>query len=165
VQKKVGKLDRYLSNIANAQVELSKRTAKSASDRHAVQVTLHTTSGTILRAEERSGDMFASIDTVLDKIQHQITRYKGKRHESRTRAPARLPEPLSEDTEEAEETDLLVVRRKTFSVRPMSEEEAIEQMELLGHDFFVFINARSETFNVVYRRNDGGYGLLEPERK
>ena len=163
VQKKVGRLDRYLPNIANAQVELSNQTAKSASDRHVVQVTLHTTNGTILRAEERSSDMFASIDTVLDKINRQITRYKGKRHESRTRAPAQEPEPLPD--EESEDTESFVVRRKTFSVRPMSEEEAIEQMELLGHDFFVFYNSRSETFNVVYRRKENGYGLLEPETK
>jgi putative sigma-54 modulation protein len=163
VQKKIGKLDRFLPNIADAQVELSKQTAKSASDRHAVQVTLRTTSGTILRAEERSGDIFASIDTVMDKIHHQIARYKGKRHDGRTRAPAEPAEPLQ--AEESEETEPLMARRKTFSVRPMSEEEAIEQMELLGHDFFVFYNSRSEAFNVVYRRKEGGYGLLEPEMR
>lgn len=161
VEKKVGKLDRYLPNIDEAHVELSCQKAKSAQHRQVVQVTLRS-SGTILRAEERSDDMFASIDAVLNKIYRQIARYKGKRYE-RGRAPGEEP-PLPPEELEAEigETKR-IVRVKRFPMRPMDPNEAIEQMELLGHDFFVFFNAEAEEVNVVYRRKDGDYGLLQPE--
>ncbi|MGQ9626087.1 MAG: ribosome hibernation-promoting factor, HPF/YfiA family [Anaerolineae bacterium] len=161
VEKKIGKLDRYLPNIDEAHVELSVQKAKSAQHRQVVQITLRS-SGTILRAEERSDDIFASIDAVLNKIYRQIARYKGKRYE-RGRAPGEeLPIPLEELEVETEGTKR-IVRVKRFPMRPMDPNEAIEQMELLGHDFFVFFNAEAEEVNVVYRRKDGDYGLLQPE--
>lgn len=159
VEKKFGKLDRYWPGVREARVELSMQNAKSSGDRHIVQVTLRN-NGTILRAEERSADMQTSIDTVLDKIVRQIDRYRGKRSRGRTRSgqPSAEVEGATPQEEQG-----AIVRTKRFPVTAMTPDEAIEQMELLGHDFFVFLNANSDEMNVVYRRRDGNYGLLEPE--
>ncbi len=156
VEKKIGKLDRYLPTISEARVELSVESAKSAADRQVVQVTLKSR-GTIIRAEERSDDIFASVDAVLDKLYRQIIRYKEKLYR-RGKRRGEMP-PI----EYEEEPPRRIVRRKRFQMSPMSEEEAIEQMELLGHDFFVFYNADSGEINVLYRRRDGNYGIIEPE--
>jgi len=158
IEKKVNKLDRFLPNIDETRVELSLQNARSAKDRHAVQLTVRANS-TILRAEERSSDMQTSIDAALDKMYRQIERFKGKRKRSRGRARAEAP-PISEGDLAAEGE---LVRIKRFRTRPMDVEEAIDQMELLGHDFFVFFNVATNGFSVVYRRRDGGYGLLIPE--
>jgi len=157
IEKKVGKLDRYLPTITEARIELSVEGAKSAKDRQVAQLTVRS-KGTFLRAEERTADMFASIDAIVDKMYRQIVRYKGKRY-GRGRGPGEMP-----PVEEFEEEELhRIVRTKRFQVAPMDEEEAIEQMELLGHDFFVFFNVDANGLNVIYRRKDGDYGLLEPE--
>ncbi len=160
VEKKIGKLDRYLPTITEARVDLSVEKTKSAQDRQVAQVTVRS-NRVILRAEERSDDMFASIDAVLDKMYRQIARYKGKRY-GRGRAPQGERVPLEEEREEEEETRR-IVRVKRFALTPMGQDEAIEQMELLGHDFFVFFNVDDDAVNVVYRRRDGHYGLLQPE--
>jgi putative sigma-54 modulation protein len=157
IEKKVGKLDRYLPTITEARMELSVEDAKSAKDRQVAQLTVRS-KGTFLRAEERTADMFASIDSVVDKMYRQIVRYKGKRY-GRGRGPGEIP-PVEEFEEE---TPPRIVRTKRFQVAPMDEEEAVEQMELLGHDFFVFFNVNSNEVNVIYRRKDGNYGLIEPE--
>lgn len=159
VEKKVGKLDRYLPTIDEARVELSVEKTKSAQDRQVVQVTLRS-NGKILRAEEKSADMFASIDAALDKMYRQIARLKGKQRRRGRPSPGEMP-PIPIPSEEEEETE--IVRVKRFRVNPMEEEEAIEQMELLGHDFFIFLNVRTNRLSVLYRRRDGNYGLLEPE--
>lgn len=159
VEKKIGKLDRYLPDITEARVELATENTRSAGEVQIAQVTIRV-DGTILRGEERSPDMFASIDAVLDKMYRQIARYKGKRQDRWRGRGERLPIP-SEELEE--EPGRKIVRRKRFPMYPMSEEEAIEQMELLGHDFFVFYNADTGEVNVLYRRRDGDYGLIEPE--
>jgi len=162
VEQKIGKLDRYLPTITKAWVELSTEGARAAQDRQVCQVTVRS-NGTILRAEERSDDMFTSIDTVLDKMYRQIARYKGKR-KSRLRGSAPVPEPLPlEFEEEFEEETSNIVRVKRFAMTPMHPDEAVEQMELLGHDFFVFYNADEGQPNVIYRRKEGDYGLLQPE--
>jgi putative sigma-54 modulation protein len=162
VRKKIGKLDRYLPSISEAWVELSVEGTKAAQDRQVCQVTVRS-NGTILRAEERSEDMFYSIDTVLDKMYRQIARYKGKR-KNRWRGAAVPAEPLpGEYEQEVEEETSSIVRYKRFPMTPMSPEEAVEQMELLGHDFFVFFNADEGQINVLYRRKDGNYGVIQPE--
>ena len=162
VEKKVARLDRYLPNIIEARVDLSTHKTRSAQDSQVAQITVRT-DRTILRAEERSHDIFASIDTVVDKMYRQIDRYKGRRWERRTRPEA---EPVPAEAEEPEEAEApRIVRVKRFSVIPMAPEEAVEQMELLGHDFFVFYNPEVDGMNVVYRRTDGTYGLLQPELK
>ena len=163
VEQKIGKLDRYLPSISEAWVELSSEETKAAQDRQVCQVTVRS-NGTILRAEERSDDMFSAIDTVLDKMYRQIARYKGKR-KNRWRGAGTTMEPLpmSMGEIEVEEEARNIVRVKRFPMTPMSPEEAVEQMELLGHDFFVFFNGEEGRINVLYRRKGGDYGLLQPE--
>ncbi len=167
VEKKVDKLDRYLPDVGEAHIEITKENTKSAKDRNIVQLTLRS-SGTILRAEDRSEAIYASIDSVIDKIHRQIARYKGKR-EDRWRGQigkqvGEMPE-LDQETlnELALEQERKIVRVKHFPVTSMNEEESVEQMELLGHDFFVFYNAEAGRINVLYRRSDNDYGLLDPE--
>ena len=162
VEQKIGKLDRYLPTITEVWVELSKEGARAAQDRQVCQVTVRT-NGTMLRAEERSDDMFTSIDAVLDKMYRQIARYKGKR-KNRWRGAAVSMEPLPLEAEETfDEETSNIVRTKRFRMTPMNPDEAVEQMELLGHDFFVFYDPDEGQINVIYRRKDGDYGLLQPE--
>ena len=165
VEKKVSKLDRFLDTIHQADVELAyQKTARSATDRQVAQMTVRGR-GLLLRTEERSDDIFAAVDAALDKMQRQIERYKGKHRRSRgdgTSASAvgldMPPAPADEDE------SLRVVRRKRFAMRPMDELEAIEEMGQIGHeDFFVFYNSDTNTVNVLYRRRDGYYGLIQPE--
>lgn len=165
VDKKIGKLDRYLPGIEEARVDVAfVKSARSASDRQVAQITVRG-KGFILRSEERDEDIFAALDTALDKMQRRIERYKGKRYrgrgDGRSVAEAFTPQ---EAEEPAEAAGPVIVRRKRFALTPMDEAEAIEQMELLGHeDFFVFYNASSASVNVLYRRRDGTYGLIQPE--
>ena len=169
VEKKIGKLDRYLPEIDEARVEITQEKTKSSKDRNIVQVTLRT-NGTILRAEDRSEAIYASIDAAVDKIHRQIVRYKDKRvdrlqgHISNKRPEDEIPVLDQETlTAIAEERERRIVRTKKFQVVPMNEAEAVEQMELLGHDFFVFYNVNLGRINVLYRRSDDNYGLLDPE--
>ncbi|HDN80391.1 MAG: ribosome-associated translation inhibitor RaiA [Chloroflexi bacterium] len=156
LEKKIGKMNRYLPKATEAYIELSREGTKSIKDSHKVEVTLRGGKA-FIRAEERSADIFAAIDSVVDKLQRRIERYKGKLYDkSRARAKRELVEEAIEETPR-------VVRVKRFPVSPMSEEEAIEQMELLGHDFFVFLNSEDGEINVIYRRRDGNYGLIKPE--
>lgn len=164
VEKKVGKLDRHLPNVGEVRVDLAEeKNARSATDRHVAQITVHAR-GAILRSEERKDDIFAAVDAVLDKINRQIERYKGKRQRGRgdgTGAEMVITEP-EEELPEPTPTGV-VVRRKEFELTPMNEAEAIEQMTLLGHDnFFVFFNADTNRVNVLYRRNTGDFGLIDP---
>ena len=133
-------------------------------ERQVAQITVRDERGTILRAEERSNDMFASVDAVVDKLYRQINRYRGKRRR-RIRAGGEMmvEEPLPIEAIEDEDEDRKIVRYKNFPLHPMSADEAIEQMELLGHDFFVFFDTEASAINVLYRRRDGDYGVLQPE--
>ena len=163
VERKINRLDRYLPTIDEARMELTVHRTRSAQDRHVAQLTVRDR-GTILRAEERSSDLSASIDAVMDKMYRQVMRYKGKRYHGRPHT--RTTEDILEDADDMEllaEEPRSVVRTKRFPTPPMDEEEAIQQMELLGHDFFVFLNAESGEINVLYRRRDGDYGLIIPE--
>jgi putative sigma-54 modulation protein len=159
VDKKASKLDRYLANIEEASLELTRAGTRSQDDRHIAQLTVQV-KGRILRAEESAADVFTAFDSVLDKMYRQIIRYKTKRRE-RGRGPEAEPLPPIEEYEE--ESPRKIVRTKRFVVIPMDEEEAAEQMELLGHDFFLFLNAETGDLNIIYRRRDGDYGLIEPE--
>jgi putative sigma-54 modulation protein len=163
VNKKVVKLYRYLNDIDETRVDLSyAKSARSAADRQVAQLTIRG-KGYILRTEERADDIFAAIDASIEKMQRQIARLKGKRQRGRGDGQA-LSEMAAElpDVEEIEMPE--ITRRKTFSLVPMDELEAIEQMKLLGHeDFFVFYNMNTESVCVLYRRRDGGYGLIEPK--
>jgi len=166
IEKKTNKLERYLQEIEEIHVEVSHaKSARSATDRQVAQLTVHG-KGFILRTEERADDIHAAFDTALDKMQRQIERYKGKRNRGRGdgRSAAEVVEaeqmPIDEETGE-----LLpfIARRKKFAVLPMNEDEAVEQMRLLGHDnFFIFFNADQNAIQVLYRRRNGTYGLIEP---
>jgi len=164
VDKKVSKLDRFLSNIEEARVDLAfVKSARNANDRQVAQITIQGR-GYILRVEERADDIFTAIDAASSKIQRRISRYKGKRFRGRGDGKTvtdYVEEPTGE--EQLEEVPF-IVRRKHFMLHPMDEEEAIEQMALLGHDdFFVFYNSETNIINVLYKRRDGNYGLIEPE--
>lgn len=170
VERKIGKLDRYLPQAGEGRVEISHNATRSANDRYTVQITLWA-NGQILRAEESTGDVLASIDASSDKMYRQMRRFKGRKYHGKRRAAqaqaataeAALVEDVAEDeAQEAEELGT-IVRRKEFPLQPMSEEEALEQMNLLGHDFFVYYDLDSRGVNVVYRRRDGQYGLLQPK--
>ena len=154
--KKVSKIARYFEdNVGTATVML--RTEK---DLHIVEVTVQI-DGLILRGEERTGDMYTSIDGVIEKLERQIKKYKTRiNYKLRVDAGPRIAEPTPA---EAPEPVGQVIKTKRFAVKPMSVEEAVMQMELIGHDFFVFRNSSSEEVNVVYRRADGNFGLIEPE--
>lgn len=164
VTKKVSKLDRYLNGIEDARVDLSYvRSARSAADRQVAQITLRG-KGFILRTEERADDIFAAVDTALDKMQRQIERFKGKRYRGRGDGRPASEVAVAPAAEEEEQGASLIVRRKRFQLTPMDENEAIEQMGLLGHEsFFVFFNVNTNAVNVLYRRRDGRFGLIEPE--
>jgi putative sigma-54 modulation protein len=167
VEKKIGRLDRYLPNIIDGRVELEKAEgARAAEDRQVAQVTLRTKNA-VLRAEEASNDIFASIDAVVEKMQRQADRYKNKRRSKRVdeKLQADAATAVLEDIEAEEATDEqpALSRVKRFRMVPMDEEEAIAQMELLGHDFYVFYNVNQSQINVLYRRRNGQYGLIQPE--
>lgn len=164
-EKKVSKLGRLISDVEETRVDLAYvKSARNASDRQVAQITMRG-KGFILRVEERADDLFASIDEAVEKMQRQISRYKGKRARGRgdgTPAYEVASEPGPEI--EAEEEAPVIVRRKTFQLVPMDEMEAVEQMKMLGHeDFFVFFNATTNAINILYTRRDGTYGLIEPK--
>jgi putative sigma-54 modulation protein len=162
VEKKIGRLDRHLPTITDARMELTVENTRAAQDRQVAQVTLRTKHA-ILRAEEASADMFASIDAVLDKMQRQIDHYKGKRWNKRTADDGAAAAGEGEREEESAEDQSRISRVKHFAMIPMDEEEAVDQMELLGHDFYIFYNISDNQLNVVYRRHNGDYGLIKPE--
>jgi ribosome hibernation promoting factor len=162
VEKKVGKLDRYLPTIDEAHMDLSVEKTRSAQDRQVAQLTVRS-KGSILRAEEHNHDLFTAIDAVMDKMYRQIGRYKGK-HKDRARFGAE--EIGGEEVPvqvEPQETPGRIVRTKRFPMVSVNPDEAIEQMELLGHDFYVFFNTEAGAISVLYRRKDGNYGLIQPE--
>ena len=159
-QKKLSKLDKHFDKSTDVQVVLS-----VIREEHIVEVTMNL-NGLILRGEESTGDMYASIDMVVDKLERQVKKYKTRMSKSKRERGTRVisEKHAEKELEERMEDDKpQVVRTKRFSMKPMSVEEAILQMDLLGHNFFVFTNAETEDINVVYRRRDDNYGLIEPE--
>jgi putative sigma-54 modulation protein len=165
VEKKAAKLERYLQEIDEIRVELSHvKTARSALDRQVAQITVRG-KGFILRTEERADEVHAAFDVALDKMQRQTERYKGKHYRGRGdgRSAAEVVEGEEWPVDETGELLPLIARRKKFELVPMTEDEAVEQMKLLGHDnFFVFFNAEQNSIQVLYRRRNGTYGLIEP---
>lgn len=163
VTGKVTKFERLLDSIELIRVELShSKTARSAMDRYTTQMTV-TGKGFMLRAEERSDDIRTALDAAIDKLSRRINRFKDKRNSNRGTGKA-LGEYAAElEYVEEDNEPQVVVKRKAFDLIPMAEEEAIEQMKLLGHDnFFVFFNVKSGSVNVLYKRHNGQYGLIEP---
>ena len=159
-EEKLGKLERQLADPTRVELELSLERNPSIAAHHVVEATVWT-KGPTLRARESSADVRASIDQLVDKLERQVTRYRQKRQRRQARdngVPPRTGTPVVEGEEEP-----VIVKAKQFAVKPMTPEEAVLQLELVGHDFFVFRDAETNDVNVVYRRRDGGYGLIEPE--
>lgn len=164
VNKKAGNFDHYLPAIEEARVELSHhKAARDAKDRNVAQITVFG-KGVTLRTEERADEALAAFDHAMDNMQRLIERHKGKHYRGRGdgRSAAEVADDVIDD--ETGELSPLVARRKKFILYPMNEEEAIVQMRNLGHDnFFLFYNAETSKINVLYRRRNGSYGLIEPE--
>lgn len=156
--RKLNKLDRYFGSEVEAQARLS----LERNSRNICEITIPIEGG-IVRAEEEAEDMFKAIDRCLEKLERQIRKYR-TRLEKRLKDGAFVEAPEYFDEAEDDEADAMrLVRTKTFPVRPMAVEDAIAQMRLLGHTFFVFMNIDTESVCVVYVRHDGNYGLLQPE--
>ncbi|HOV25261.1 MAG TPA: ribosome-associated translation inhibitor RaiA [Pseudobacteroides sp.] len=156
VIKKIGRLEKFFH--PNTEVKATMSVEKM---RHILEVTI-SSNGLILRAEESTGDMYTSIDKVVDVIERQIIKNK-TRLEKKLKAEAIKAEDVSSFSDIDEENDFRVVRSKKFAIKPMTVEEAILQMNLLGHQFFMFSNSETNQVNLVYKRKDGDYGLIEPE--
>ncbi len=159
-QEKLGKLDKHLNDSARLELELAVERNPSISDNQVAEATIWT-KGPIIRAREASTDMKASIDLLVDKLERQAQRLREKRR----RGSGRNHGATSEDVRPVvpDEEHPVIVKTKQFPVKPMSPEEAVLQLELIGHDFFVFQNAETFEINVVYRRRDRDYGLIEPQ--
>jgi putative sigma-54 modulation protein len=154
--KKLGKLKKFFNEDTEVHVTMSVE-----KNRHIVEVTIPF-NGIVIRAEVVNDDMYASFDKVIDILERQIRRNK-TRIEKKIHEGVPLPDYFKGNAEEEEEEEFKVVRSKRFAIKPMTVDEAILQMNLLGHEFFVFSNADTNKANVVYKRKDGNYGLIEPE--
>jgi ribosome hibernation promoting factor len=160
-EEKLGKLDRLVSDPTRVELELAVEKNPSIAENHVAEATVWT-KGPVLRARETSADMKASIDQLVAKLERQVKRYREKRRVAPRRHARDGGVPTEPTPFEVPEDDTTIVKTKQFAVYPMSPEEAVLQLELVGHDFFVFRNAETEIINVVYRRRDGDYGLIEP---
>ena len=155
VEDKIGKLERYFTDSTEVHVTLS-----TEKNRQKIEVTVPM-KGSIIRAEETSTDMYVSIDLVEEVIERQLRKYKNKLIDKEQNAAHLNRAFIDEDAYEEEE--IQIIRSKKFAMKPMDPEEACVQMELLGHNFFVFRNSETEEVNVVYKRKDNTYGLIEPD--
>ena len=155
VEEKIGKLERYFNDSTEVHVTLS-----TEKNRQKIEVTVPM-KGTIIRAEETSTDMYVSIDLVEEVIERQLRKYKNKLIQKEQNVAQFSKGCVDEDTYDEEE--ISIIRTKKFAMKPMDPEEACVQMELLGHTFFVFRNSETDEVNVVYKRKDNTYGLIEPE--
>ena len=173
IQKKFKRLSRHLKALSDAKLELSRTSARAQADRVVAQMTL-SADGYIIRGQERASTLFAAIDAVTDVVDGQIERYKGKvyrteqaRRSARAgldRGPASPDQPIEGSDPEPDDSDSpRVVRTKRVTTRSMSMEDAIIEMELVGHSFFLFNNVDTGEYSVVYRRHEGDYGLIEPD--
>ncbi len=170
-QRRFARLDRYLPEGTEVVLELRREETRAAQQRYIAEATL-SEGGRIVRAEERARDLEAAVDAAADTLARQARRYNERRRRKDRTSLARsiVSEPASASVAAAEDEDDLeeqtgedVVRVKRFAMKPMTLDEALEQVELLGHDFFMFFNADERRYGVLYKRNDGGYGLILPE--
>ena len=155
VEEKIGKLERYFTESTEVHVTLS-----TEKNRQKIEITIPM-KGSIIRAEEVSSDMYVSIDLVEEVIERQLRKYKNKLIDKEQNAAHLNQEFIDEEAYDEEE--IKIIRSKKFAMKPMDPEEACVQMELLGHNFFVFRNSETEEVNVVYKRKGNTYGLIEPE--
>ncbi|MFP4640628.1 MAG: ribosome hibernation-promoting factor, HPF/YfiA family [Dehalococcoidia bacterium] len=162
ITKKVSKFDKHMQNITKTEVEVAEQKSRSQDSHYIVEITVDC-EGTLLRGEERGADIFTAVDAATDIMDRQIRRFKERIQTQREQRPS-LPEVEKATLDkEREPSETSKIRVKRFPVKPMPVDEAVEQMELLGHDFFLLFNADEEQLNVLYRRKDGSYGLIKPE--
>jgi len=154
IERNLSKLARHLSNLDDLKVDLLEQPTKSRQDRFVAQLTV-SAKGVLLRSEERGDNLLTALDRAIEKMDRQIDSYKGKLQD-KSRAGGK-------PGAEAATTTYRVVKRKPFVTAAMTTDEAIEQMELLNHSFFIFQDADSLELKLVYKRNDGDYGLIEPQ--
>jgi putative sigma-54 modulation protein len=160
LDKKLAKLGRHLPSLDVVKVDLTEQKTKSQAQHFRAQITLEV-NGTLLRAEEQAENMLIAIDQVVPALDRQIERYKGKLYKkSKASMAARAPAVEAAVEEGVEEPR--IVRTKRFAVKMMTPEEAVDQMELLGHDFFLFVNSSTKEISLIYRRKDGNYSVIEP---
>lgn len=162
VEEKIGRLTKYHEGITSAEVELMFQNNKSAEESQRVEVTLNA-NGAIVRCQEASISMYASIDIAAEKIERQLRRLKERIVEKKGRGAKRGRQGVEEELPALPERDSSIVKTKRFAVKPMMPSEAALQMEMLNHNFFVFLNPDTDQVNVIYKRDDGDYGLIEPE--
>jgi putative sigma-54 modulation protein len=161
IERKMSKLNRHLTHIIETKVEITEEKTKSPQQHFVAQITINS-SGTLLRGEERGEDLFIAIDKAVAVVDRQIAHYKGKLYKKgRGSSPVRGEANLTAERAPRQR----VIKVKRFAITPLPLEEAIDQMELLGHDFFLFLNAETGELNLVYRRRDSDYGLIQPELK
>ena len=155
VEDKIGKLEKYFNPDTEVHVTLSVE-----KDRQKIEVTIPV-KGSIIRSEQVSNDMYVSIDLVEEIIERQLKKYKNKLADQKQAASVFKKEFIEKEFEDEEE--IKIIRSKKFDIKPMYPEDACLQMEMTGHEFFAFVNAQSNEINVVYKRTDGTYGILEPD--
>ena len=160
IEKKVQRLDKFFDDDTRIKVMLKKGNTRSVNDSYTLELTILLDSS-VLRAEVTSDNMYSNIDLALPKLEKQIIRHHKKIESKSKKFRAKDLTPDIIEAEEAEEEDKKLVRSKHFSLIPMSIDDAIEEMELLGHTFYVFLNKSTNSVNVLYNRNDGNYGLIE----
>jgi len=158
IEQKLDKISRHLPKISDSKIELTEEKAKSPQQRFAVRITVKS-GRTVLRSENKGGNLTEAIDKGVATMDRQIEHYKGKLYNKRQGSSL----AKNELDQEAETVPPNVVKVKRFPVKPMSIAEAVDQMELLGHDFFLFFRADTEEINLLYQRKDGNYSLIEPE--
>jgi putative sigma-54 modulation protein len=165
-ERKLAKVQRFDDRILSMDVEFSEERNPRVADAHRVEVTL-TTKHRLVRARASARDPAAAVDQVIDRLKRQVKKLKGRRVDRTQHAESAKTLPLAEApvlAEAAAQPDTTdIVRYKKIEMKPMSPEEAVDRMDLLGHDFYLFANAETERVNVVYRRRGGGFGLIEPE--
>jgi len=159
IESKLEKLDNYIDSNTDVKVTVSAR-----KDRQTIEVTIRTINGPVIRAEDTQEDLYSAIDLVYDKLKNQIRKYKkrlqDKKQDNKSIRFLDVTEDNVEDDADLNEV-LVIERRKKFSLKPMTEEEAVLQMDLVGHDFYMFRNTDTDEIAVVYKRNNGGYGIIE----
>lgn len=156
VTDKIGKLDRYFTPDTEVQATLSVE-----KERQKIEVTIPV-KGSVIRAEQVSSDMYVSIDLVEEIIERQIKKYKTKLIDKK-QAALSFSQAFMEEESEHQDEEVRIVKTKRFGIKPMDPEEACIQMEMIGHSFYVFLNAETDEVNVVYKRKGNTYGLIEPE--
>lgn len=164
--KKVGKFEEFFDNIQKVEVTLDARKINNLDRSQVCEITVWT-AGKILRATDGASDMYAAIDLVYEKVKKQVEKHKEKlKHENRRaseKEKAEVMKMYEKSLKPKHKPGDVVVKVKRFAMKPLNPEEAAEEMEMLGHDFYMFRNANTHEINVVYRRRSGNYGLIEPE--